>query len=107
MNGQGYTTGCRLTGKNSYIAVTDKEMPATVAEVIIKHKKRPLKSAADYRNAIITELFNEMLHYRYAALARQADPPFVQGEASISDFIDDLESYDATLVAKPGRWKRV
>jgi zinc protease len=95
-----------LTGKNSFIAVTDKEMPATVAEVIIKHKKRPLKSAADYRNAILTELFNQMLHYRYAALARQADPPFVQGEANISDFIDDLDSYDASVVAKPGQLEK-
>jgi zinc protease len=95
-----------LTGKNSFIAVTDKEMPATVAEVIIKHKKRPLKSAADYRNAILTELFNEMLHYRYEALTRQADPPFVQGEASISDFIDGLESYDASVVAKPGQLEK-
>jgi zinc protease len=95
-----------LTGKNSYIAVTDKEMPSTVAEVLIQHKKRPLKSAADYKNAIITELFNEMLNYRYAALARQADPPFVQGDASISDFLGGLESYDASVVAKPGQLER-
>lgn len=95
-----------LSGKNSFIAVTDKEMPSTVAEVIIKHKKRPLKSAADYRFAILTELFNEMLHYRYAALARQADPPFVQGEASISDFIGGLDSYDVSVVAKPGQLEK-
>jgi zinc protease len=60
-------------------------MPATVAEVIIKHKKRPLKSAADYRNSILTELFNEMLQYRYAALARQADPPFVGTQIDRAD----------------------
>ena len=47
-----------LGGRNSFVAVTDKEMPATVAEVIIRHKKRPLQSAADYRNAITTELFS-------------------------------------------------
>jgi len=95
-----------LGGRNSFVAVTDKEMPATVAEVIIRHKKRPLQSAADYRNAITTELFNEMLNYRYAAVARQADPPFVQGEASITDFIGGLESYDASVVAKPGQLEK-
>jgi zinc protease len=95
-----------LSGKNSFIAVTDKEMPSTVAEVIIKHKKPPLKSAADYRIAIITDLFNRMLEYRFAALARQADPPFVQGGAEISDFIDGLDAYDASVVAKPGQLER-
>ncbi|HEV2355253.1 MAG TPA: insulinase family protein [Puia sp.] len=95
-----------LDGKNGFIAVTDKEMPVTVAEVIIKHKKRPLKTAADYRNQIVTELFNRMLGYRYASLARQADPPFVQSQAGISDFIDDLEAYDAEVVAKPGQLER-
>src|SRR6185312_16163534 len=92
-----------LDGRNGFMAVTDKEMPVTVAQVVIKHKKRPLKTAADYRNAIITELFNQMLTYRFAALSRQADPPFVQGQAAIADFIDGLESYNAVVVAKPGQ----
>ena len=91
-----------LSGRNSFVAVTDKEMPATVAEVIIKHKKPPLKSAADYKTGIITDLFNQMLDYRYAALSRQADPQFVQGGASISDFIGGLDNYDVNVVAKPG-----
>lgn len=62
-----------LTGKNKFIAVTDKEMTSTVAEVIIKHSLPPLKTAADYRNAIIQGLFNQMLGERYAELSRQAD----------------------------------
>ncbi|HEV3411110.1 MAG TPA: insulinase family protein [Puia sp.] len=95
-----------LSGRNSFVAVTDKEMPATVAEVIIKHKKPPLKSAADYKTGIITDLFNQMLDYRYAALSRQADPPFVQGGASISDFIGGLDNYDVNVVAKPGELER-
>jgi zinc protease len=95
-----------LSGKNSFVAVTDKEMPSTVAEVIIKHKKPPLKSAADYKNSITTDLFNQMLNYRYAALTRQADPPFVQGGANISEFIGGLDSYDLSVVAKPGQLER-
>ena len=91
-----------LTGKNQFIAVTDKEMPATVAEVIIKHKQLPLITATDYRNMIIRQLFNQMLGERYGALSRKADIPFVQGSAAISDFIGGLDSYSATIVAKPG-----
>lgn len=92
-----------LDGKNQFIAVTDKEMTATVAEVIIKHPEQPLKTAADYRNSIIQGLFNQMLGERYAELSRKAGVPFVQGGAEIGGFIGGLDEYGATVVAKPGQ----
>ncbi|HZY35948.1 MAG TPA: insulinase family protein [Mucilaginibacter sp.] len=91
-----------LTGKNEFIAVTDKEMTSTLAEVIIKHKKPPLRTATDYRRSIIQNLFNQMLGERYAELSRKANPPFVSGEAGISGFIGGLDSYDVSVSAKPG-----
>ena len=95
-----------LTGKNQFIAVTDKEMTSTVAEVIIKHHMPLLRTAADYRKAIIQNLFNQMLGERYAELSRQADPPFISGSAGISGFIGGLDSYDASVEAKPGELER-
>ncbi|MBS1502644.1 MAG: insulinase family protein, partial [Bacteroidetes bacterium] len=62
----------------------------------------PLKTAADYRNSIIRELFNRMLGERYAELSRRANVPFVQSGAEISGFIGGLDSYDASVMAKPG-----
>ncbi|HZY37573.1 MAG TPA: insulinase family protein [Mucilaginibacter sp.] len=91
-----------LTGKNQFVAVTDKEMPSTEAEIIIKHKQPPLKTAADYRASIIRDLFNQMLAERYAELSRQAYPPFVEGNAGISGFRGGLDMYDASVVSKPG-----
>src|ERR1700743_1719336 len=76
-----------LNGKNQFVAVTDKEMTSTVAEVIIKHPLPPLRTAADYRKAIMQNLFNQMLEERYAELSRKADPPFVQGSGGISGFM--------------------
>jgi zinc protease len=95
-----------LNGKNQFVAVTDKEMTSTVAEVIIKHPLPPLRTATDYRRAIMQNLFNQMLDERYAELSRKADPPFVQGGGEISDFIGGLDSYDASVVAKPGELER-
>jgi len=95
-----------LTNKNQFVAVTDKEMTSTVAEVIIKHRQPPLKTALDYRNIIIQGLFNQMLAERYAELSRKADPPFVQGEAGISGFIGGLDSYNAIVIAKPGELEK-
>jgi len=91
-----------LTGKNQFVAVTDKEMPSTEAEIIVKHKQLPLKTRADYRAHIIRDLFNQMLAERYADLSRQADPPFVEGSAGIAGFMGGLDMYDASVIAKPG-----
>lgn len=95
-----------LDGKNRFIAVTDKEMTVTEADVIIKHKEPPLKTAADYRNSIIRHLFNQMLGNRYTELARKSDPPFTQGEAGISGFLGALDDYDASVVARPGELEK-
>jgi zinc protease len=95
-----------LSGKNQFIAVTDKEMTATVAEVIIKHPLQPIKTAADYRNSIVQTLFNQMIGDRFAELSRQAAPPFVQAVAGISPFIGNLASFDLSVVAKPGELEK-
>jgi len=92
-----------LTGKNHFVTVTDKEMTATVAEILIKHPGTTLKTGADYRKMIIKELFNHMLSDRYAGLSREPNPPFIQVNAGISDFTGGLDAFDATVVAKPGQ----
>ncbi|WP_183573603.1 M16 family metallopeptidase [Mucilaginibacter sp. X5P1] len=95
-----------LTGKNQFIAVTDKEMTATQAEIMIKHKAPELKTAADYRIALVQGLFDQMLSERYAELLRKADPPFISGSAGISGFMGGLDAYDASVQAKPGELEK-
>ncbi|RKR83978.1 zinc protease [Mucilaginibacter gracilis] len=95
-----------LTGRNQFIAVTDKEMPSTVIQVLIKHKAQDLKTAADYRSSLIDGLFNQMLSERYSELSKQADPPFLQGGASIEDLMGGLDMYAVSVVAKPGELEK-
>jgi zinc protease len=95
-----------LTGKNQFIAVTDKEMTTTEAEIMIKHKAPELKTVADYREALVQGLFNQMLSERYAELLRRSDPPFVAGSAGISGFLGGLDAYDASVTAKPGELEK-
>jgi len=95
-----------LTGKNQFIAVTDKEMTTTEAEIIIKHKAPELKTAADYRTALVHDLFDQMLSERYAELLRKSDPPFISGSAGISGFMGGLDAYDASVQAKPGELEK-
>ena len=95
-----------LTGKNHFVAVTDKEMTTTEVEVLIKHKALPLMTDADYRRNLIQELFNEMIADRYRELALQADPPFVKGNAGIGDLMGGLDVYDASMSARPGELEK-
>jgi len=95
-----------LNSKNQFIEVTDKENKGTSAEILIKHPEQELKSAADYRNSIIRSLFNDMLSARYTELTRQADPPYISGGARISNFINSLDDYSASVAAKPGELEK-
>jgi zinc protease len=95
-----------LTGKNQFIALTDKEYTATVAEVMIKHPAAPLHTAADYRSVIIRNLFNGMLGERFAELMQQADAPFIQGNAAVKNFMSNVSTYSTTVVAKPGELEK-
>ena len=72
-------------------------MTSTEAEIMIKHKAPELKTTADYRAALVQNLFNQMLGERYAELQRKADPPFISGGAGISGFMGGLDAYDATV----------
>ena len=95
-----------LTGKNQFISITDKENRTTSAEILIKHPELKLRNAADYRNMIIRSLFNDMLSARYTELTRQADPPYISGGASISNFINSLDYYSCNVAAKPGELEK-
>jgi len=98
--------GVQLTGKNQFITVTDPEMTATTAEVMIKQPGLPLHTIAQYRESIVRQLFNAMLDERCGELQRQAEPPFLQGGAGISEFMGGLDAYSISVTAKPGELEK-
>lgn len=95
-----------LLNKNQFIAVTDKEFPVSVAQIMIKHPESKLITTADYRNSILRTLFNSMIGTRFADMSKQADPPFLQAGANISGFLAGLDMYNVFVVAKPGEMER-
>lgn len=95
-----------LLNKNQFISVTDPEFPVTVAQIMIKHPESKLITRTDYRNSIVRSLFNQMMDSRFEDLQKQADPPFLQGQANISGFLAGLDVYTAFVVAKPGELER-
>ncbi|RYG17696.1 MAG: insulinase family protein, partial [Chitinophagaceae bacterium] len=95
-----------LTGKNQFIAVTDKEFPVTVAQILIKHKEQPLLTQSDLKNSVIRSLYNQMMGARFSELSKQANPPFLQAGNSISGFLAGLDAATTVIVAKPGEFEK-
>lgn len=86
--------------------VTDKELPYTIAEVIIKHPAAPVKTKEDYIRSLQISLFNSMLRARMSELTQKADPPFLFGQASYGGFLGGLDAFTTVAVAKPGELQK-
>lgn len=91
-----------LTGANQFVAVTDKEMPQTDIQVLIKHKAIQSITEQDYLQGMKTELSNIMLGARLDELMQQANPPFVQVQAGIEGFIGGLDMFAFDVLPKQG-----
>jgi zinc protease len=95
-----------LEGKNQFIAVTDKEFPYTVIEVLIKMKSMPQGSKEEYIESIKRGVFNEMLGVRISELSQKPNPPFIQAGADAGKFYGDLDAFTVFMVAKPGQLEK-
>jgi zinc protease len=91
-----------LTGKNQFIAVTDKEFPYTVIEVLIKKKSQEEGTLPVFHENIKWEIFNEMLAGRIAEISQKPNPPFLQATAGIGSLFAGLDAGSMSVVAKPG-----
>jgi len=86
--------------------VTDKELPYTIAEVIVKHPGAPVKTKEDYMRSLRISLFNSMMGDRLRELTQKADPPFLFAQASYGGFIGGLNAFTTIAVAKPGELQK-
>lgn len=95
-----------LTGNNQFIAVTDKEFPVTVVQVLIKQTEKVIRTDADYRRSMAQTLFNRMMQARFAELTKQGNPPFLQAGGGIGGFLAGLDAFTLSMVAKPGELEK-
>lgn len=92
-----------LNGKNQFIAVTDKEFPYTVLEILVKHPRMEEGTKQEYEAGIKRDLFNIMLGARFTELAQKPNPPFIQVGADMGKFLGGLDAFTTFVVAKPGQ----
>jgi zinc protease len=94
-----------LTGKNQFLSVTDKEMPQTIFQVLIKHKEEKLVTEENYIHSMQRQLFNQMLAERYNVLAQTPNLPFVGAEAGISGLMGGLDDFGLEVAMKQGKFE--
>jgi zinc protease len=92
-----------LDGTNKFVAVTDKEFPYTIIEVLIKRPKLPDGTMQDYYEYVKRNVFNQMLAARVSELAQKPNPPFIQAFANMGSFLGGLDAFTVFMVAKPGQ----
>jgi len=90
-----------LLDKNQFIAISDEEMPYTVGNIIIKHPKREIKNIGDFRKNLLISIYNNILDSRLNELGKTTNPPFLSANVGIGSFIGGLDSFNASVVAKP------
>jgi zinc protease len=94
-----------LTGENHFLQVTDKEMPQTVMQILIKHKEEKLITEENYLHSMRRDLFNQMIAERFAALAQMPGLPYLEAGADISGLLGGLDAFTIEIAIKQGKFK--
>jgi zinc protease len=92
-----------LNGKNGFMILKDPEMNSTVAQIIIKHQAPEMKTAAEYKQAVIARLFNMAVAQRFKVLHTGDSAQVLRAGASISPLMGGLDKLGVNIVAKPGK----
>jgi len=92
-----------LSGKNQFIAVTDKEFPYTIMQVYMKRVGMEQGSLQEFHEYIKRSVFSQMVGERFAELSQKPNPPFIQAGANAGNFLGGLDATTVFIVSKPGQ----
>ncbi|BAV06942.1 zinc protease [Filimonas lacunae] len=95
-----------LTGKNQFKALTDAEITSSSVDVYIKLPNIELKTAADYRQAIVQQLLNQLLSQRLIEVSKQANAPFISATAGIQNYLNQLQLFAVHVDVNKGAWEK-
>ena len=85
------------------VVASDKEASFTNVMLMYKHDKIEVKNKADYRAALVRNLYNDMMGSRMSELSKSADPPFVFGNTSYGSGFGDKDYYQSFAFAAEGK----
>jgi len=84
--------------------VTDKEYPYSVVQIYYKLPHKVEKTVGDYKELLLTSLFNGMINNRFEELMHKPDAPFTYAGSEYSEFLGRTkDAYSAMAVAKENK----
>jgi zinc protease len=81
---------------------TDPEEQAGSVTVMYKHPAKVQRTVADYRGALMGELYNFMLNQRLSEISRRPDAPFSFAGSDYGSLVRATEVYQLSAAAKEG-----
>lgn len=90
-----------LSGKNQFLAVTDREVQGTTMQIMIKHQHKELVSYSDYLEHIKVTLFNQLLAMRFQSIAQKNANNYIGVSAGFLPQLANLDAFNAMLSARP------
>lgn len=95
-----------LTGKEQFLAVTDKEVPLTTLEVLFKQPATVVNTEATYLEAMKIDLLVQLLANRKSAEnSKESNPLFLNSNAGITSLFGKINLFDFAVVPKDGQLK--
>ncbi len=80
--------------QNTGMVLSDKEQTINVLQLFnYVEKGKPVTTWNDYRQTIVEGLFNTLINERLRELSQLADPPFLFGNTSFSNFIRGYRAF--------------
>ncbi len=88
--------------KETLVAIaTDKEASNTQVQIFYKHPAMEKGSMGSYRKSMVHSLYNRMLSTRMEELTQSANPPFLYGFSSYTNFIRTKDFYYSAAGVEP------
>lgn len=95
-----------LSGKNQFLAITDKEAQGTSMQITIKHPHEKLVNHIDYLNSIKRNLFNMVISARFRSLAQKNSGNYLNVSAGIFPLMANIDGFNASINARPGELEK-
>jgi zinc protease len=95
-----------LTGKSQYSAITDKEIPSSGIQFYYKRKASALKTKSDYRQAMLANLFNQLIAGKLREKGQTQQLPYLSASISVSELIGDLEALSINVNIKNNNYEQ-
>ncbi|HWV56686.1 MAG TPA: insulinase family protein [Longimicrobiales bacterium] len=81
---------------------TDPELTTSRVELYHKLPATSVTTAADYRRALLSSLFNRMLNARLVEIAERANPPFLAAQSGYGSLTRGADAYMLAAVVADG-----